>query len=208
MHGKECMTATTRQPPRPRPRPLPVIHWAALLSLCSWASGVANVVILGEFFWMSRFCLICRGEDDVFRCSGCRQAFHAECVSRRSKPTKADRWLCSDCEEAAANGETRSRAPPCGRARAVREWHERLMRARAAFIASHRHLLVPFCNDHVLDQCTKTRPRARESEAVRDALPPLSGSPHYIQAELRPYQVSFAGREGERAGRGRTTIVL
>ena len=149
----------------------------------------------------SKWCDICRGEDELFKCGGCTRRFHIECCGLSAPPGKS--WRCSDCmNPVELSEEEQGRADAFAAAqRRLAELGKKQGLRKRALLQQHRRLLEPFVERKRLTSLQrevqkeagqlatllKEDQRKREEGEVSKACD--STQPSYITATLRDYQV-------------------
>ncbi|KAL7547109.1 hypothetical protein ACHAWF_010421 [Thalassiosira exigua] len=154
---------------------------------------------------MSRrnWCDTCRGdgaEDDVLlRCASCPRRFHKECAGLRVQPEKG--WECPHCvaEEAeeprddggggkAAKAREKGKNAAKKRIAAVRKCHRELQSSSREYLEGElREHLVPFASDGCVEGKKGPSGSGKAATSTPIALGP---SPAFVNATLRPYQVT------------------
>ena len=131
-----------------------------------------------------KWCFVCRGEDDLFQCSGrkCKRFYHAECAGLRIAP---EEWFCECCTVARSKGRLDT-SDLDSRIKIVKASHNRMRQTRISFIRERRDVFQPLCSQQALNRADKMKmaKNDRESRFVF-----LDRTPPYIKATLRPHQI-------------------
>ena len=162
-----------------------------------------------------KWCFVCRGEDDLFQCSGakCKRSYHSECAGLNAVPTE---WFCDCCIAGRANRKE-VKSDLNSRIKTVNASHNRMKQARVTFIRERRPIFEPVCNPQALNRADKMKGIHEDSES-RFVL--LDRTPPYINATLRPHQIEginwliscyergIGGILGDEMGLGKTIQTL
>lgn len=146
---------------------------------------------------MVKYCCVCREKDDLLVCKACKKCYHEDCAKvRRADITQLSNWLCQDCcdlSEIEIIGKKRAASADVNsNFKTTRKWHTQILQRRVSFLEEKKQLLLPFCSKKKLDiLINKASSSSAHLRGVEDLDLSIvdSGTPDYIFAELRPYQL-------------------
>lgn len=142
-----------------------------------------------------KYCLVCRGEDELMYCQTCDAPYHPECANLRVADPD---FICTDCiQDAAESSEEEEEEDEETMQKRVKreaqfkkrdEWHSFILRNRIEFLKAHKTDLEPFCTAKKLNSLTKNGKKSKHSATLGEKVADLTSlpeSPPYINATLR-----------------------
>jgi hypothetical protein len=142
-----------------------------------------------------KYCVICRGEDDLMRCVQCSKAFHCECVNLK---VNIKDYTCEECSGEATEFVTAIKHSKTDAL--IGKWITKMWAARAAYLKSISPLLQPFNTDGSLKKIIKTK-SGQSGNLIKTRV--LKETPPYLDnVTMREYQLEGTSKLISWFGRG------